>query len=604
MTTKNLAKKLGLLRRRSESSQSSKPLVSGQIFSYLVILDFESTCWREKSSRPPEIIEFPAVLLNTSSGRVESEFHAFVQPQEQPLLSRFCSELTGITQTKVEAGVPLHICLSRFSRWLQALQREKGLVFPDSASRASPSATQGLCSFLTWSDWDLGVCLHYECKRKQLRKPEVLSSWIDLRSTYRVFYGRKPKGLNGALHDLGIQFTGREHSGLDDSRNTARLAARMMMDGCILKTTKRLEKSPAVGQRTSGQTSCSFDNKENLCSRTGVPTTNRPAASRSSHRVFQIQQSLANKTERNPSPSLSSVPWCLSLISPQTLLSGSTGNRPSNSASSSSRHHLVLCSTTVSCSPGPASTAALVEEETEERCGCYDDVMLDEDSMTDSLCDADFISDVQCMDTNGRSKVNSRETVSVGGTPERQNILGDSCVSDDFRSSAGRNRNCLGTVPTSPLLPEYTWTSRTRLVFTAPFPDSTESAKPPAAAPPASSPSSTLTPSSSVRAPTHTHSVSAGAWRPTSPLCGCGRRAMRRLVSNGGPNHGWGFFCCPLRGAARGVGNRGCEFFRWESAVTRSSWLDGAPIRRSASLCQMDLTHPHPQTGRPHRKSF
>jgi len=37
-------------------------------------------------------------------------------------------------------------------------------------------------------DWDLGVCLHYETRRKQLRKPVELNSWIDLRATYRVGY--------------------------------------------------------------------------------------------------------------------------------------------------------------------------------------------------------------------------------------------------------------------------------------------------------------------------------------------------------------------------------------------------------------------------------
>lgn len=37
-----------------------------------------------------------------------------------------------------------------------------------------------------FTDWDLGVCLQYECKRKQLRKPEILNSWIDLRATYKV----------------------------------------------------------------------------------------------------------------------------------------------------------------------------------------------------------------------------------------------------------------------------------------------------------------------------------------------------------------------------------------------------------------------------------
>lgn len=40
--------------------------------------------------------------------------------------------------------------------------------------------------FFSCADWDLGVCLQYECKRKQLRKPDILNSWIDLKATYRV----------------------------------------------------------------------------------------------------------------------------------------------------------------------------------------------------------------------------------------------------------------------------------------------------------------------------------------------------------------------------------------------------------------------------------
>ena len=44
------------------------------------------------------VVEFPAVLLNTSTGEIESEFHAYVQPQEHPILSEFCMELTGIKQ--------------------------------------------------------------------------------------------------------------------------------------------------------------------------------------------------------------------------------------------------------------------------------------------------------------------------------------------------------------------------------------------------------------------------------------------------------------------------------------------------------------------------
>ena len=43
-------------------------------------------------------VEFPAVLLNTRNGKIESEFHYYVQPNESPILSDFCKELTGIQQ--------------------------------------------------------------------------------------------------------------------------------------------------------------------------------------------------------------------------------------------------------------------------------------------------------------------------------------------------------------------------------------------------------------------------------------------------------------------------------------------------------------------------
>ncbi|XP_009983144.1 PREDICTED: ERI1 exoribonuclease 2, partial [Tauraco erythrolophus] len=185
--------------------------------------------------------EFPAVLLNTSTGEIESEFHTYVQPQEHPILSEFCTELTGITQAQVDEGVPLNICLSQFLKWIQKIQKEKKIIFGSDIPSCSTSEAKP-CTFVTWTDWDLGVCLQYECKRKQLRKPDILNSWIDLKATYRAFYNRKPNGLSGALQDLGIAFAGREHSGLDDSRNTARLAWRLICDGCVLKVTKSLDK--------------------------------------------------------------------------------------------------------------------------------------------------------------------------------------------------------------------------------------------------------------------------------------------------------------------------------------------------------------------------
>ncbi|CAE1319983.1 ERI2 [Acanthosepion pharaonis] len=234
---------LGLLRKRSVSSpgqnKHKRIKVSGQIFQYIIVLDFESTCWHDTKLIPQEIIEFPAVLMNTSNGKIESEFHYYVQPQEKPVLSDFCCELTGISQKQVDDGIPLHLCLKLFTQWLEKLYKEKNIQY-----FSAPEQNFNLCTFVTWSDWDLNLCLKNECRRKQLRKPPELNQWVDLRATYKKFYDRKPDGLNGALKDLGIVFQGREHSGVDDARNTACLAWRMIQDGCVLKITKILPGVP------------------------------------------------------------------------------------------------------------------------------------------------------------------------------------------------------------------------------------------------------------------------------------------------------------------------------------------------------------------------
>lgn len=113
-----------------------------------------------------------------------------------------------------------------------------------------------LCAFVTWTDWDLGTCLTNECKRKKIKKPSVFNEWIDLKALYIVihfasfykyvlglfvfqdYYKRRPKGLHGALTELGLTFEGKEHCGLHDARNTAKLAAKMMTDGVSLFLTK------------------------------------------------------------------------------------------------------------------------------------------------------------------------------------------------------------------------------------------------------------------------------------------------------------------------------------------------------------------------------
>ncbi|KAK4326387.1 hypothetical protein Pmani_003103 [Petrolisthes manimaculis] len=235
MATKRLAKKHGLVQKR----RIEHPLCPGtgqakQEFDYLLVLDFESTCWEIKCHTPkPEIIEFPAVLLDLQTGEILAEFQQYVMPVEKPILSSFCTALTGITQRQVEAGVPLGTCLVLFSRWIRELCKQYHMTF-------STTLPGKRVTTATWSDWDLGICLHQECLRKQLKKPDFFNIWLDVRLSYKNFYRRSPKGLAGALQDLGMVFKGREHSGIVDARNTAILISRMVCDGCILTVTSSL----------------------------------------------------------------------------------------------------------------------------------------------------------------------------------------------------------------------------------------------------------------------------------------------------------------------------------------------------------------------------
>ena len=56
----------------------------------------------------PEVIEFPAVLYDAKNRTVPDDplsvFHGYVMPTEEPILSKFCTELTGINQDQVNSG--------------------------------------------------------------------------------------------------------------------------------------------------------------------------------------------------------------------------------------------------------------------------------------------------------------------------------------------------------------------------------------------------------------------------------------------------------------------------------------------------------------------
>ncbi len=53
-------------------------------------------CWQE----PQELLEVSCCVLLRATGQVVGEYQAYVRPTEHPVLTAFCTELTGITQAQ------------------------------------------------------------------------------------------------------------------------------------------------------------------------------------------------------------------------------------------------------------------------------------------------------------------------------------------------------------------------------------------------------------------------------------------------------------------------------------------------------------------------
>ena len=208
---------------RSESTILERQEVVTQPFHYLVVMDFEATCEVDnklKSNKEQEIIEFPAVLLNTRTLEVESEFHMYVRPVEKPQLTKFCSKLTAIEQSTVDNGFELSDVLEKFHNWLL----ENKLLDED------VSWTTVWCG-----DWDLKTMLPNESLRKGITTRSYWKQWINVKSVFDQRYKlSKRKGMSDMLDHLDIPLTGHHHSGIADARNIVKIVQRLILEGVVM----------------------------------------------------------------------------------------------------------------------------------------------------------------------------------------------------------------------------------------------------------------------------------------------------------------------------------------------------------------------------------
>lgn len=140
----------------------------------------ENFCSIRISIKKKSIKEFPAVLLNVKTGLIEAEFSHYVRPTKFPALSAYCKNLTGIAQSDVDNAQEIKDVLASFDEWMERFIEEKNLIFQNGDDVQQNTA---IC---TWTDFDVGVYLKGECKRKSIELKSYFNRRIDASVVFQV----------------------------------------------------------------------------------------------------------------------------------------------------------------------------------------------------------------------------------------------------------------------------------------------------------------------------------------------------------------------------------------------------------------------------------
>jgi inhibitor of KinA sporulation pathway (predicted exonuclease) len=174
---------------------------------WYLIIDLEATCSDDEAvpRQEMEIIEIGAVMQSSRTFEVEGEFQTFIRPVRHPVLTAFCTELTGITQHDVADAPPFRQAMEEMKEW---------------------TGTFGDALFCSWGDYDRNQFLQ-DCEYHHFAYP-FRSGHRNLKAEFSRHLGlRKRFGLDQAVRHVGLDFEGSHHRGLDDARNIARVVRKV-----------------------------------------------------------------------------------------------------------------------------------------------------------------------------------------------------------------------------------------------------------------------------------------------------------------------------------------------------------------------------------------
>ena len=171
---------------------------------FYILIDLEATCWKGGPPRQSEIIEIGATKVDSQTFEILDKFQTFVKPVFHPLLSKFCKELTTITQAAVDAAPEFAIAMTLLYGWIDDMD--------------------GTWTWGSWGDYDRKM-FERDCAAKNVEY--LFSDHFNVKKEFGDWEHQnfrpngkvKGWGMARALKKLGLALEGSHHRGIDDAIN-------------------------------------------------------------------------------------------------------------------------------------------------------------------------------------------------------------------------------------------------------------------------------------------------------------------------------------------------------------------------------------------------
>lgn len=173
-----------------------------------IVVDVESTCWEDKTPerlKKSEIIEIGVAVIDLKTLTVARSESILILPKLSTV-SEFCTKLTTLTQEMLE---------------------KNGISFHKACSKLRNQYNTNNRLWMSWGDYDRRQ-FERQCKQSGAQYP-FGPTHLNVKNLYAIITGlSREVGMDQALIALSMSLEGTHHRGVDDARNIAKIACRLL----------------------------------------------------------------------------------------------------------------------------------------------------------------------------------------------------------------------------------------------------------------------------------------------------------------------------------------------------------------------------------------